>query len=105
MAEDKAKPEFPPILVIKKNEFEKAFKFIMEKMISVNKMTSSDLNEINKHLTRWLITGMNTVDSEKDTQNIKALNDLVEDLWKEFYRDLNLKVKKHRTKFRRKSII
>lgn len=102
MAEDKAKPEFPPILTIKRQNFEKAFKYIMSEMISTNKMTTSDLNEMNKELTRWLITGMNMVDFEKDFKNKKALEDLVDDLWTEFYRDLNLKVKKHRTKFRRK---
>jgi hypothetical protein len=102
MAENKAKPEFPPILTIKRQNFEKAFKYIMSEIISTNKMTTSDLNEINRQLTRWLITGMNTVDFEKDFGNKKALEDLVEDLWTEFYRDLNLKVRKHRTKFRRK---
>lgn len=102
MAENKAKPEFPPILTIKRQNFEKAFKYIMSEMISTNKMTTSDLNEINRELTRWLITGMNMVDFEKDFKNKKALEDLVDDLWSEFYRDLNLKVRKHRTKFRRK---
>lgn len=102
MAEDKAKPEFPPVLTIKRQNFEKVFKYIMSEMISTNKMTTSDLNEINRELTRWLITGMNTVDFEKDFKNKKALEDLVDDLWSEFYRDLNLKVRKHRTKFRRK---
>ena len=98
----KEKPEFPPILTIKRQNFEKAFKYIMSQMISTNKITTSDLNEINKELTRWLITGMNTVDFEKDFKNKKALEDLVDDLWSEFYRDLNLKVRKHRNKFRRK---
>jgi len=102
MAEEKAKPEFPPILTIKRQNFEKAFKYIMSQMISTNKITTSDLNEINKELTKWLITGMNTVDFEKDFKNKKALEDLVNDLWTEFYRDLNLRVRKHRTKFRRK---
>ena len=102
MAEDKAKPEFPPILTIKRQNFEKTFKYIMSQMISTNKMTTTDLGEINRELTRWLITGMNTVDFENDFKNKKALNDLVDELWTEFYRDLNLKVRKHRTKFRRK---
>ena len=102
MAEEKAKPEFPPILTIKRQNFEAAFKYIMSQMISTNKISTGDLNEINKELTRWLVTGMNTVDFEKDFKNKKALEDLIDDLWTEFYRDLNLKVRKHRTKFRRK---
>lgn len=102
MAEDKETTEFPPILTIKRHNFEKVFKYVISEIISTNKMTTSDLNEINRELRQWLITGMNTVDFEKDYKNIKALEDLVDDLWSEFYRNLNLKVRKHRTKFRRK---
>lgn len=61
-----------------------------------------DTRELNKQLIKWLVTGMQNIDFEKDKQNQYALETLVDDLWKEFYRDLNMKVRKHRTKFKRK---
>src|ERR1035437_5444068 len=107
MADDKKqRPVFPPILTIKRQVFEKSFKYIMTKMISTNKFETSELNEINKELSRWLITGMNTVgfDDKKDADNLTALEVLVDDLWTHFYRDLNQQVRKHRTEFRRKQL-
>jgi len=105
MADDKKqKPSFPPILTIKRQNFEKSFKFIMAKMISTNKLETRELNEINKEWSKWLITGMNTVDFEKDGGNIAELDKLVDDLWTHFYRDLNSEIRKHRVKFRRKQL-
>lgn len=96
-----AEIKFPPILTLKRNNFENAFKLVMKKMISENKIEISDMRDINKELVKWLITGMQNVDFE-DAQNQYILNQLVDDLWDKFYMDLNLKLKKYRTKFRRK---
>ena len=105
MAEDKKeKPVFPPILTIKRQNFENAFKFILKKIVSSNKLETRELNEINKELSKWIITGMNTVDFDEKSgaDNVKALDDMVDDLWTHFYRDLNMDVRKYRVKFRRK---
>lgn len=94
--------DLPPVLTIKRENFEKAFKVLMTEMISNDKITMEELREVNKQLVKWLITGMQNVDFKEDKQNIYNLEQLVDDLWKEFYRDLNMKVRKYRTKFRRK---
>ena len=97
-----AKPDLPPVLTIKRDNFEKAFKILMTEMISKEKIKMDELREINKQMVKWLITGMQNVDFEKDRQNQYNLDALVDDLWKDFYRDLNMRVRKYRTKFRRK---
>lgn len=97
-----AEISFPPILTIKRNNFEKAFKIVMSKMISEEKLTIEDTRDINREMVKWLITGMQNVDFEKDRQNQFVLDKLVDDLWNEFFRDLNMKVRKYRTQFRRK---
>lgn len=97
-----AEAYLPPVLTIKRDNFEKAFKIVMSKMVADNKMNMDDLRELNKQLVKWLITGMQNVDFEKDKQNQYALELLVDELWTEFHRDLNMKVRKHRTKFKRK---
>lgn len=94
----------PPVLVIKKQNFEKSFLDVIKIMISQKKMTTAELGELNRELAKSLITGMNTVDFD-DKRNKMALDTLAEDLWKEFFRDLTLKVKKHRLKFVRKNNI
>ncbi len=104
MADEKKKTlVFPPILVIKRREFEKVFKEILKVLLSEKKITPDNINSINRELAKWLITGMQNVDFDNDRQNQTALDDLVNDLWTYFYRDLNMKVRKHRTKFRRKT--
>ena len=97
-----AEISFPPILTIKRNNFEKAFKIVMSKMISEEKLTIEDTRDINRDMVKWLITGMHNVDFEKNKQNQYVLDKLVNDLWDEFFRDLNMKVRKYRTQFRRK---
>ena len=97
-----ATPDLPPVLTIKRDNFEKAFKILMTQMISENKIKMDELREVNKQLVKWLITGMQNVDFEKDRQNQYNLDQLVDDLWKDFYRDLNMRVRKYRMKFRRK---
>jgi len=97
-----AEVNLPPVLTIKRENFEKAFKILITQMISSDKITMEELREANKQLVKWLITGMQNVDFKEDKQNIYNLEQLVDDLWKEFYRDLNMKVRKYRTKFRRK---
>jgi hypothetical protein len=97
-----AEQNLPPVLTIKRENFEKAFKILMTEMISSDKITMEELREANKQLVKWLITGMQNVDFKEDKQNIYNLEQLIDDLWKEFYRDLNMKVRKYRTKFRRK---
>jgi len=97
-----AKAYLPPVLTIKRDNFEKAFKIVMSSFISQSKLNMDDTRELNKQLVKWLVTGMQNIDFEKDKQNQYALETLVDDLWKEFYRDLNMKVRKHRTKFKRK---
>lgn len=97
-----AEIHLPPVLTIKRENFEKAFKILMSKMISEDKITIEELRDANKQLVKWLITGMQNVDFKEDKQNQYNLENLVDDLWKEFYRDLNMKVRKYRTKFRRK---
>ena len=97
-----AEISFPPILTIKRNNFEKAFKIVMSKMISEEKLTIEDTRDINREMVKWLITGMQNVDFEKNKQNQYVLDKLVNDLWDEFFRDLNMKVRKYRTQFRRK---
>jgi len=97
-----AKAYLPPVLTIKRDNFEKAFKIVMSSFISQSKLNMDDTRELNKQLIKWLVTGMQNIDFEKDKQNQYALETLVDDLWKEFYRDLNMKVRKHRTKFKRK---
>jgi len=97
-----ATPDLPPVLTIKRDNFEKAFKILLTEMISKEKIKMDELREVNKQMVKWLITGMQNVDFEKDKQNQYNLDQLVDDLWKEFYRDLNMKVRKYRTKFRRK---
>lgn len=97
-----AEQHLPPVLTIKRENFEKAFKILMAQMISNDKITMEELREANKQLVKWLITGMQNVDFKEDKQNQYNLNVLVDDLWNDFYRDLNMRVRKHRTKFRRK---
>lgn len=96
--------QMPPILVIKRHEFEEAFKKFMSIIISNNKVTPGDMNDINRILSKWLITGMQNVDFE-NRRNSYELESLVSDLWNHFYRDLNLEVRKHRLGFIRKSLI
>ena len=97
-----AEPKLPPVLTIKADNFEKAFKILMTEMISDSKITTEEIREVNKQLVKWLITGMQNVDFEKDRQNKYNLDNLVDDLWTDFYRSLNMKVRKYRIKFRRK---
>jgi hypothetical protein len=97
-----AEISFPPILTIKRNNFEKAFKIVMSKLISEEKLTIEYTRDINRDMVKWLITGMHNVDFEKNKQNQYVLDKLVNDLWDEFFRDLNMKVRKYRTQFRRK---
>ena len=97
-----AEINLPPILVIKRNKFENAFKIIIRKMLSENKIEPDELRDLNREIKDWLVTGMQTVDFEKSFQNNAILDDLIDDLWKDFYRDLNLEIRKYRTKFRRK---
>lgn len=94
----------PPVLVIKKQNFEKAFLDVIKIMISQKKMTTTEFGKLNNELTKWLITGMNNVDFD-DKRNQMTLDSLADDLWKEFFRDLTLKVKKHRLNFVRKNNI
>lgn len=97
-----AEIKLPPVLTIKADNFETAFKILMTEMISDNKITVEEIREVNKQLVKWLITGMQNVDFEKDRQNQYNLDRLVDDLWTDFYRSLNMKVRKYRIKFRRK---
>ena len=97
-----AEPKLPPVLTIKADNFEKVFKLLMTEMISDSKITVEETREVNKQLVKWLITGMQNVDFEKDRQNQYNLDRLVDDLWTDFYRSLNMKVRKYRIKFRRK---
>jgi Na+-transporting NADH:ubiquinone oxidoreductase subunit NqrC len=97
-----AEIKLPPVLTIKRDNFEKAFKILMTEMISDSKITVEEIREVNKQLVKWLITGMQNVDFEKDRQNQYNLDRLVDDLWTDFYRSLNMKVRKYRIKFRRK---
>jgi len=92
----------PPVLTIKKENFEKAFKVLMSQMVSSDKISMEELRDANKQLVKWLITGMQNVDFKEDKQNQYNLERLVDDLWTDFYRDLNMRVRKYRTKFRRK---
>lgn len=93
---------FPPVLTIKRQNFENAFKILMSKMISESKIEITDVRDVNRELVKWLITGMQNVDFKDDKHNQRILEELVDDLWQEFYRDLNMKVRKYRTKLRRK---
>jgi Na+-transporting NADH:ubiquinone oxidoreductase subunit NqrC len=97
-----AEIKLPPVLTIKRDNFETAFKILMTEMISDSKITVEEIREVNKQLVKWLITGMQNVDFEKDRQNQYNLDRLVDDLWTDFYRSLNMKVRKYRIKFRRK---
>jgi hypothetical protein len=92
----------PPVLTIKRGNFEKAFKILMSKMISETKVDTNDVRDVNKELVKWLVTGMQNVDFKDDKQNQYNLEQLVDELWLEFHRDLNTKIKKYRIKFRRK---
>lgn len=92
----------PPVLTIKRQNFERAFKIMMSKMISESKVDTDEIREVNKEMVKWLITGMQNVDFKEDKQNQYNLEQLVDELWNEFYRDLNMKIRKYRTRFRRK---
>jgi len=97
-----AKSNLPPVLTIKRSNFENAFKTIMLKMVSENKLEMEDLRVVNKQMVKWLITGMQNIDFEKDIQNKYNLDILVDDLWDDFLRSLNKNIRKHRIKFKRK---
>lgn len=97
-----AKSNLPPVLTIKRGNFEDAFKTIMLKMVSENKLEMEDLRGVNKQMVKWLITGMQNIDFEKDIQNKYNLDRLVDDLWTDFFKSLNKNIRKHRIKFRRK---
>lgn len=94
----------PPVLVVNKIYLERVFKLLIKKLISENKLDFNDLMEINKFLKVWMITGMQTVDFADSYNNNKVLDELIDELWTEFYKDLNMRVKKYRTKFKRKSL-
>ena len=96
-----AKSNLPPVLTIKKGSFESAFKTVMKKMVSENKLEIEDLRGINKQMIKWLITGMQNIDFE-NIQNRYNLDTFVDDLWGDFLKSLNKNIRKHRIKFKRK---
>lgn len=90
-----------PIFVIKDKLFEEAFKLFLIELIKNDKITISELNELNKKLSKNLIVGSENVDFNNQT-NKKALDGLVNETWEFFLRKFKLLLLKHKRNFVKK---
>lgn len=87
-----------PVFRVDKSKTESAFKLIITEILTSKRIEPSIVLELNKIIATGLIKGMQAIDTS-DKKNVVALEQLVDDLWVKFERELNMKLLKYRKNF------